>query len=101
MTKPFRIRFFGSQSHNLKSKTCTEPFDSAQDKLRRSFQKRPRRPKLVVIVAIVVTLACRGARLRRSRAEKSSASVSSIQALLPVGAVLAAFRAGAAQARVD
>ena len=24
MTKPFRIRFFGSQSHNLKSKTCTE-----------------------------------------------------------------------------
>jgi len=24
MTKPFRIRFFGSQSHNLKSKTCTQ-----------------------------------------------------------------------------
>src|SRR5580765_1268183 len=54
MTKPFRIRCFGSQSHNLKSKTWTEPFDSAQDRLRRSFQK-PRRPKWVGIFTIGFT----------------------------------------------
>ncbi len=28
----------GSSPFNRKSKTCTEPFDSAQDKLRRSIQ---------------------------------------------------------------
>ena len=61
MTKPFRIRFFGSQSQNLKSKTCSEPFDCAQDKPRRSFLKRSRRRKLVGIVALVVTLAMCGA----------------------------------------
>jgi hypothetical protein len=61
MTKPFRIRFFGSQSHNLKSKTWTEPFDSAQDEVRRSFQKRPRRRKWVGIFAIVLTSAFGGA----------------------------------------
>ena len=46
MTKPFRIRFFGSQSHNLKSKTCTEPFDSAQDRFRPKFPKADRKSKM-------------------------------------------------------
>jgi putative ABC transport system substrate-binding protein len=61
MTKPFRIRCFGSQSHNRKSKTWTESFDSAQDKLRRSFQKLPRRRKWVGIVALAITFATYGA----------------------------------------
>ena len=60
MTKPFRIRFFGSQSHNRKSKTCTEFFDSAQDKLRRSFLKRPRRRKWVGIFTIGFTFVVGG-----------------------------------------
>ena len=60
MTKPFRIRFFGSQSHNLKSKTWTEFFDSAQDELRRSFQKRPRRRKWVGIFIIGFTFVVGG-----------------------------------------
>ena len=60
MTKPFRIRFFGSQSHNLKSKTWTEFFDSAQDELRRSFQKRPRRRKWVGIFTIGFTFVVGG-----------------------------------------
>ena len=60
MTKPFRIRFFGSQSHNLKSKTCTEFFDSAQDKLRRSFLKRSRRRKWVGMFTIGFTFVVGG-----------------------------------------
>ena len=62
MTKPFRIRFFGSQSHNLKSKTCSEPFDSAQDKLPSKFPKAA--PKIENgwgLFALVVTLAMCGA----------------------------------------
>jgi putative ABC transport system substrate-binding protein len=43
--------------NNLKSETCTEPFDSAQDRLRRSIKNL----KWVGIVAIVVALAMCGA----------------------------------------
>ena len=50
-----RILLPCSRSDNRKSKTCTEPFDSAQDKLRRSFQKRPRRRRWVVIFTICFT----------------------------------------------
>src|SRR5438309_9519702 len=50
-----RILLPCSRSANRKSKTCTEPFDSAQDKLRRSFQKGPRKPKWVVIFTIAFT----------------------------------------------
>ena len=51
MTKSFRIRFFGSQYHNRKSKTWTEFFGCAQDELRRSFQN----PKWLVIFTIAFT----------------------------------------------
>jgi hypothetical protein len=36
MMKAFRIATLRFRSDNQKSKTCTEPFDSDQDKLRRS-----------------------------------------------------------------
>ena len=72
MTKPFRIRFFGSQSHNLKSKTWTEFFDSAQDKLRRSFQKRPRRRKWVGIFTIGFTFVVGGVVAQAQQAGKVS-----------------------------
>ena len=70
MTKPFRIRFFGSQSHNLKSKTWTEFFDSAQDELRRSFQKRPRRRKWVGIFTIGFTFVVGGVVAQAQQAGK-------------------------------
>src|SRR6266508_588907 len=57
MDKKSSIRFPTSTSDNLKSKTCGEPFDSAQDKLHRTIGNR----KLVGIVALVVTLAMSGA----------------------------------------
>ena len=57
MDKTFWTRFFVSHCDNRKSKTCTEPFDSAQDKLRRSIQNL----KLGGIVAIGVTFAMSGA----------------------------------------
>src|SRR4030095_2877164 len=70
MTKPFRIRFFGSQSHNLKSKTCTEPLDSAQDKLRRSFLKRSRRRKWLGLSIIAFVLVVAGAVVQAQQAKK-------------------------------
>ena len=70
MTKPFRIRFFGSQSHNLKSKTWTEFFDSAQDEVRRSFQKRPRRRKWVGIFTIGFTFVVGGVVAQAQQAGK-------------------------------
>ncbi len=70
MTKPFRIRFFGSQSHNLKSKTWTESFDSAQDELRRSFQKRSRRRKWVGIFTIGFTFVVGGVVAQAQQAGK-------------------------------
>src|SRR5687767_4400208 len=52
-------RLFRSHSDNRKSKTCTEPFDSAQDKLRRSIQNlygaMPKYRKLVGTFVIVLT----------------------------------------------
>src|SRR5436190_2044808 len=56
-----RILLPCSRSANRKSKTCTEPFDSAQDKLRRSFQKEPRRRKWVGIFTIGFTFVVGGA----------------------------------------
>ena len=49
-------RFLNSFSDNWKSKTCGEPFDSAQDKLRRTIQNR----KLVELVTLAVAFALCG-----------------------------------------
>src|SRR6476646_6602836 len=58
MKKLFRIQFFGSQSDNLKSKTCAEPC--------RSIQNR----KWVGIFAIVIALAVCGARAQAQQPKK-------------------------------
>ena len=84
MTKPFRIRFFGSQSHNLKSKTWTEFFDSAQDEVRRSFQN----PKWVVIFTIAFTFVVGGAVAQAQQAGKIPRIGYLDQALLPVARFL-------------
>src|SRR5258705_387281 len=69
MTKPFRIRFFGSQSHNLKSKTWTELS-------RGSFLPTIENPKskiqnaMVGIFAIVVALTVCGARAEAQQPKK-------------------------------
>src|SRR5262249_47673634 len=54
----FRIRFFGPQSDNRKSKTCTEP--------RRSIQNR----KSAGILAVVLTIALGGAVAQAQQAGK-------------------------------
>jgi ABC-type uncharacterized transport system substrate-binding protein len=58
MTKISRTIFLWIRSDNLKSKTCTGSFASAQDKLRRSIQNR----KWAGLFAIVVALTLCGAR---------------------------------------
>jgi putative ABC transport system substrate-binding protein len=69
MTKPFRIRFFGSQSHNLKSKTCTELS-------RGSFLPTIENPKSKIqnamagIFAIVVAFTMGGARAQAQQSKK-------------------------------
>src|SRR3990172_3079781 len=56
MTKVLLDGVFGFQSGNRRFKTCSEPFDGAQDKLCRTIQNL----KWVRIVAIVVTFAMCG-----------------------------------------
>ena len=51
---------------NRKSKTCAEPFDFAQDKLRRSIQN----PKWAGLFAIVVALTVCGARAEAQQPTK-------------------------------
>ena len=53
MHKTIRTRFLSSYSDNRKSKTCTEPFDSAQDRLRRSIQNLKWAGFLTIVMAFV------------------------------------------------
>ncbi len=54
MDKTIRTPFLGPHSDNRKSKTCPEPFDSAQDKLRRSIQNLKWVGFLAILVLLVV-----------------------------------------------
>ena len=66
MNKKTWNRFSGSWIDNRKSKTCAEPFDFAQDKLRRSIQN----PKWAGLFAIVVALTVCGARAEAQQPTK-------------------------------
>ena len=66
MNERIKIRSLNSESDNRKSKTCTELFDSAQDKLRRRIEN----PKWAALFAIVVALTVCGARAEAQQPAK-------------------------------
>ena len=94
MDEIFCIRFLNSH-RNRKSKTCTEPFDSAQDKLHRSIQNR----KWVGVLAILVSLVgC------VAMAHAQQAKVYRVGVLLPGGPLYEAIdglRAGLKELRLE